>query len=287
MKSQTALVSSSLITLIAPMIWGTTYLVTTEFLPPDTPLLAATLRALPAGLILLLISRKLPSGIWWWRVFILGSLNIGFFFYFLFLSAYHLPGGVAALIMSIQPIIVLFLGVIILREKISKLHLLASIGGITGVALLVISSKASVNNTGVIAGVLGALSMAIGILLTKHWGRPTDISIYTFTGWQLAIGGLILLPITLASETIPAELTSNNLLGFTYLCLIGALVAYIIWFRGLDKLPAITVSFLSLASPLTAAILGFIFLAESFSGFQLLGAFIIITSIILAQLKVA
>ena len=39
-----------LTTAITPLLWGTTYLVTTELLPPHRPLLAALLRALPAGL---------------------------------------------------------------------------------------------------------------------------------------------------------------------------------------------------------------------------------------------
>ena len=50
------------ITALAPMAWGTTYLVTTELLPPGRPLTAAVLRALPAGLLLLAITRTLPRG---------------------------------------------------------------------------------------------------------------------------------------------------------------------------------------------------------------------------------
>lgn len=86
------LAATSALTALAPAVWGSTYLITTEFLPPDRPLLASTLRALPAGLLLLLMTRTLPRGIWWWRAVVLGVLNIGAFFYLLFLAAYHLPG---------------------------------------------------------------------------------------------------------------------------------------------------------------------------------------------------
>ena len=50
---------------LAPAIWGTTYLTTTQLLPAGRPLLAAVLRALPAGLALMAITRRLPDGIWW------------------------------------------------------------------------------------------------------------------------------------------------------------------------------------------------------------------------------
>jgi drug/metabolite transporter (DMT)-like permease len=78
-----------------PAVWGTTYIVTTELLPPGRPLLTAALRALPAGLLLLAVTRRLPHGDWWWRAAVLGTLNIGAFFALLFISAYRLPGGVA------------------------------------------------------------------------------------------------------------------------------------------------------------------------------------------------
>src|SRR6476660_2180279 len=47
---------------LAPAIWGTTYLTTTQLLPAGRPLLAVVLRALPAGLVLIAISRRLPDG---------------------------------------------------------------------------------------------------------------------------------------------------------------------------------------------------------------------------------
>lgn len=96
------------LTALAPISWGTTYVVTTEFLPPDRPLLVAAMRSLPIGILLTIGMRKLPQGDWWWRIIVLGSLNIGLFQALLFVAAYRLPGGVAATAGSIQPLIVVF-----------------------------------------------------------------------------------------------------------------------------------------------------------------------------------
>src|SRR5690606_41339548 len=68
------------LTALAPAMWGTTYLVTTEFLPPGHPLASGVLRALPAGLVLLAVTRTLPRGAWLWRSLVLGTLNIGALF---------------------------------------------------------------------------------------------------------------------------------------------------------------------------------------------------------------
>ena len=64
-----------LLTAIAPAIWGSTYLITTEYLPAGYPLTVAMLRALPIGLLLLLVVRQLPSGIWWLKILLLAGLN--------------------------------------------------------------------------------------------------------------------------------------------------------------------------------------------------------------------
>ncbi|MBO3735954.1 EamA family transporter [Actinoplanes sp. NEAU-H7] len=274
---------SSAVTAIAPAVWGSTYLVTTEFLPPDRPLLASMLRALPAGLVLLLITRTLPKGIWWLRAVVLGVLNIGAFFYFLFLAAYHLPGGVAALVMSVQPMIVLLLGSALLQDRIRPVHVVSCLLGAAGVAMLVLQPNAGLDGIGVGAGLLGALSMASGIVFTKKWGRPEGVSLLTFTGWQLTVGGLVLLPITLAGEDLPDHFTGENIGGFLYLGVIGALLAYVLWFRGLAQLPALAASFLSFASPLCATVLGYLFLDETLRPLQLLGAAAVIGAVVLAQ----
>ncbi len=281
MKDRT--VADAALTALAPMVWGSTYLVTTQFLPPDRPLLAAAMRALPGGLILTVVGRTLPSGRWWWRAAVLGALNIGVFFYLLFVAAYHLPGGVASLVGSIQPIFVLLLTVLLLKDNIHRRQVAACLLGMLGVGLLVLGPKASLDAVGVLAGIGGAVCMATGIVLAKRWGRPPGVGLLTTTGWQLAVGGLLLTPVALLAEGLPSHLTWPNVAGFVYLSLIGAFLAYAIWFRGIERLPALTVSLLGFASPLTATILGYLFLHQELSAVQGAGALAVVAAVLLAQ----
>ncbi|WGM21720.1 EamA family transporter [Paenarthrobacter sp. OM7] len=271
------------ITALAPMVWGSTYLVTTEFLPADRPLLAATVRALPAGIVLMVVTRTWPRVSWWFKAAALGALNIGLFFFLLFFTAYQLPGGLAALVMSIQPLFVLFLGVLLLGERIRKAHILACAVGAAGVGLLVLRSDATLTLVGVLAGMAAALSMAAGIVLTKRWGRPDGVGLLGFTGLQLAMGGVMLLPVTLVVEGLPGSVSLPNLAGFGYLSVIGALAAYAVWFRGIQRLPTMVVSFLGFLSPLVATVLGFVFLGESLSAWQLVGAVLVLGAVFLVQ----
>ncbi|WP_315905254.1 EamA family transporter [Vibrio fluvialis] len=270
------------LTAIAPIVWGSTYIVTTEALPPESPLIASTIRSLPAGVLLVLISRAWPTGLWWLRMAVLGFLNIGLFFYCLFFAATYLPGGMASMVMSIQPVIVMIMSWYLLRANFSSQQLIASGLGILGVGLLVLNSSAELNIEGMLTAILGTLSMALGVVLTKKWGRPTGMTILGFTGWQLLFGGIILLPVSLWLEGIPTQLTSINYLDYGYLSLIGAILGYFLWFRGIEKLPPVTVSFLGFLSSVSACFLGYLVLNQTLTWPQLLGALAILFSIVLA-----
>lgn len=273
-----------LVTALAPAVWGSTYLVTTEFLPPGRPLLAAVIRSLPAGLLLILLTRQLPKGIWWWRAFALGALNIGIFLALLFVAAYRLPGGVAATVMAIQPLIVAGLAAALLGERLSVKTAIAGVAGVLGVSLLVLRANAQLDAIGVIAALAGAVTMASGIVLNKRWGSP--VPVIAMTGWQLAAGGLLLLPIAYFVEgPPPATLTITNIAAYAYLAIPGAAIAYAIWFRGIHELSATSVTFLSLLSPVVATTLGWLVLGQSLSPWQGLGALIVLGALLAVQIR--
>lgn len=269
------------LTALAPAIWGSTYLVTTEFLPPGYPLTVAMLPALPAGLLLLLIIRRLPEGIWWPRSFILGALNFSFFWAMLFVSAYRLPGGVAATVGAVQPLIVILLSRVFLGSPIRTLSVVAGLAGIVGVGLLVLTPGATLDPLGVLAGLAGAVSMAFGTVLSRHWAPP--VPPLTFTAWQLAAGGLLLVPVALFFEPSLPSLTMANVLGLAYLGLIGAAFTYLLWFRGLSRLEPAAVSPLGFLSPVVAILLGWGVLGEQLTPVQALGILVVFASVWLSQ----
>jgi probable blue pigment (indigoidine) exporter len=273
--------SDLLLTAISPAIWGSTYIVTTHFLPGFSPMTVAMLRALPAGLLLLAVVRQLPTGIWWLRGFALGALNISIFLSMLFVAAYRLPGGVAATVLSVQPLIVIFLASVFLGSSVRPFSILAALAGIGGVALLVLTPHAGLDVVGVLAGLAGAASMAFGTVLSRRWQPP--VPPLTLTAWQLTAGGLLLVPMALAFEpSIPLP-TGTNLLGLAWLGLIGAAMTYVLWFRGVARLESAVVSFLLFLSPVTAVLLGWVFLDQTLSLPQIAGFGFVICSIWLGQ----
>ncbi|MDQ0314161.1 EamA family transporter [Amorphus orientalis] len=258
----------------APAIWGTSYIVTTEMLPPDYPLTVAVLRALPAGLILMVATRSLPPRTWIGKLLILGALNFSVFWSLLFLAAYRLPGGVAATLGAVQPLVVLLLARMVLGTRLTLAGLAAATAGIGGVALLVLGPSASLDTIGVLAALGGAVSMASGVILTRKWKPP--VSALTFVAWQLTAGGLLLLPVAAAVEPPLPELSTLNMAGFVWLGLIGAALTYFFWFRGIERLGPAAVTSFGFLSPLTAMLLDWAVLGNAFTPVQALGAVIVL-----------
>jgi len=265
------------LTALAPAIWGSTYLVTTEALPGGYPVTLAALRALPAGLLLLAVTRCLPPRAWLGRVFLLGSFNFALFWVLLFVAAYRLPGGVAATLGALQAMMVILMARGWLGAPIRAGAVAAAATGVLGVAFLLISPEAALDPVGIAAGLGGAASMAAGTVLSRKWQPP--VSALSFTAWQLTAGGLILLPLALIVEPSLPPLTVTNFAGLTWLGLIGAALTYAIWFRGVARLEPGAVSMLGMMSPVTAVILGWVVLGQSLSLLPGLGALIVLGSV--------
>ncbi|MFF6779983.1 EamA family transporter [Streptomyces sp. NPDC012510] len=273
------------LTALAPISWGTTYAVTTEFLPADRPLFTGLVRALPAGLVLLAISRRLPRGVWWGKAAVLGALNIGAFFPLLFLSAYRLPGGMAAVVGSVGPLLVAGLATVLLGERPTPRTLLTGIAAALGVSLVVLKAAGALDAVGLVAALASTASMSTGTVLTKRWGRPEGVGPLALTGWQLTAGGLLIAPLALIVEGAPPALDGPAIGGYLYLMLGNTAVSYWLWFRGIGRLSATQVTFLGPLSPLTAAVVGWAALDQSLTALQLLGMTIAFTATVLGQLQ--
>ncbi|MGE4488289.1 MAG: EamA family transporter [Kiritimatiellales bacterium] len=282
------------VTAISPAIWGTTYIVASEILPQDRPLTAAVIRCLPAGLLLVLFSRYLPERTQWSRLIVLSALNIAGFQSLLFVAAYRLPGGVAAVIGAIQPLLVMAVAWAVLGQRPVRLSALAGAASIVGMGLLLLPNAVGLSagmtwdKTGLVAAFAGAVCMAVGTYLSKTWSASAEpntrpIPLTAFTGWQLTLGGLMLLPLAGWMEPALPSLTAVQMFGYAYLTLIGTLLTYVLWFNGIRRLSPVAVSALGLLSPLTAFLLGWFILGQQIQGISLAGLVLVVASVLVVQ----
>jgi len=263
-------------TAIGPMLWGTTYVVFVQTLPTDHPILISALRALPAGLLMLLLVRRLPPLRILFPVTVLALTNIGLFFALLLISAARLPGGITATLAACQPLLVALLAWPLLGRRPRMGQIGLAVLGMAGVGLMVLNGGLAFDPAGVLAGIGAALSMALGIVLMERWrdlAPPVQM-----TTWQLLIGGVLILPFALLVEGLPAQWDMRNTLGLGYLVLFATALSYWLWVGGVQRLGS-RVSVLAFLSPVVALVLGIGVMEETLDAQQVLGVAMVFLSI--------
>ena len=273
-----------LVTAIAPVAWGSNYFVTHEFLPADAPLHGALIRALPAGLLLLAVCRRLPRGSWWWKSLVLGTLNVGAFFVLIYLAAQLLPTSIAATVMATSPVMMMLFAWLVLSDPPRARQLAGAGMGLAGVALMLFSGTVVADVRGVLASVGAMVMSSFGYILAKRWGG--DVDVLSLTAWQLVSGGLVLLPVAVALEGAPPALDLPAALGFGYVAVVATALAFAAWFAGLRHLDAGTVGLVGLLNPVTGVLLGTVVAAESLSVRQWCGLVLVLAGILLGSPRV-
>ena len=273
---------TTLVTSFTPIIWGTTYVLSTEVLPPSLPLTTAALRTLPAGIALVLVTGNFRPGVPWRRLLVVSLLNIAAFQSLLFVAAQRLPGSIAALVSALQPLMIVFLIWWLDRRRPHALTLATALLGMAGMGGVFFSPGVRLDALGVAAAFTGAACMAVGTFFALRWRN--DMPLLPFIGWKLTLGGFMLLGPALLWEFPLPPLSTVQWIGYAYLSLFGTVLAYVLWFRGLSKLPPVAVSALGLLSPVTATLLGWHFLGERLDIGQTAGIAVVLTSVGILQI---
>ncbi|WP_158866027.1 DMT family transporter [Leifsonia sp. AG29] len=260
----------------APIAWGSTYFVTREFLP-DAPLWGATIRALPAGLLLLALVRKRPRGSWWWRSAVLGTLNVGAFFVLIYAAAHLLPTSIASTIMAFSPVALAIIAWPLVHERPNGLRLSGAAVGVAGVILMLWGGTNTVNVAGIAASATAMVMSAVGFILAKRWNP--EVGALASTAWQLTAGGLLLLPVAAILEGPPPAMDATTIGAYAYLTLVATALAYVAWFTALAHLRADSVGLVGLLNPAAGVLLGVVVAGDILDARQWAGLAVVLLGV--------
>lgn len=255
---------------------------TRHVLPPDAALWGAVIRCLPAGLLVLLVTRRLPRGAWWWRSVVLGGLTVGGLNVLVYVAAQRLATSLAATIMSTSAAALLLLSWVLLRQRPAFRAALGAALGIVGVIIMLQPGGGDADGWGIAASVVAMLSSSLGFVLTKRWGA--DVPPLTMTAWQLIAGSLVVMPVAIVVEGAPPALDGPALAGFAYIILVATAVAYAAWFTGLARLPGAVVGVIGLLNPVTGVLLGVVVAHEPFGPAQIVGLALVVVGVLIGTL---
>ncbi|MCF5846346.1 DMT family transporter [Aeromonas veronii] len=268
-----------LIALLAPLLWGSTYAVVSLYLTDYSPYWVAVWRALPAGLLLLLLHPRMPP-LPWGKQFLLAFCNIAAFFALLFVAAFRLPGAVAGTLGATLPLVLMLLAWLQDGTRPSLKWLLLGLIGLAGV-LLLLNPSANLDPVGVACAMLATVLIGQSSRWMRHW--PVN-DLLALTAWQLLLGGLMLIPLAwwLAGPMpLPAPASAPGLL---WLILLNTALGYWAWLWGLKRHGPEVMGMLALTNPMMAVSLGVLMVGETLDVSQWIGIGVILLSLFLMKL---
>ncbi|MBL0473200.1 DMT family transporter [Aeromonas veronii] len=268
-----------LIALLAPLLWGSTYAVVSLYLTDYSPYWVAVWRALPAGLLLLLLHPRMPP-LPWGKQFLLAFCNITAFFALLFVAAFRLPGAVAGTLGATLPLVLMLLAWLQDGTRPSLKWLLLGLMGLAGV-LLLLNPSANLDPVGVACAMLATVLIGQSSRWMRHW--PVN-DLLALTAWQLLLGGLMLIPLAwwpAGPMPLPDPASAPGLL---WLILLNTALGYWVWLWGLKHHGPEVMGMLALTNPMMAVSLGVLMVGETLDVSQWIGIGVILLSLFLMKL---
>ncbi len=257
------------------IIWGTTYLALRIAVVSFPPFLFTVIRQVCAGGILLLIlfaltRRAMPSKELLWRQAIAGFFMISLGNGLVAWAEMHIPSGVAAIICSLVPVIVILLNVTIHKEEKPNLPIIGGVAlGLVGIVMIFSEHLSAFSETAYILGILATLAACLAWAGGSIWIKRNRIEGDPFidAGLQMLFGGLWLIPFSIAFDNFTTVVWSSEVVwSLLYLIVFGSLVAYASYVYALRELPMTIVSLYAYINPLVAVILGWWVLDEALNG---------------------
>ena len=249
------------------LLWSTGFVGAKYGLPYADPFVFLSIRVLIAAVLLFVIAYLLKMPVRIGKSAVLRSSLIGFFLHACYLGGVFysisqgLPAGVAAVVTSLQPVLVSIFAVKVLGEQLRISQVAGLLLGLCGVILVLGPSfNSHIPTAGIIAIVVALIGSTTATLLQKRVGA--DIPLVAGTAYQYLFTGLVLGAIALATGNTHINWSSRFTAAFVWLVLVLSVGAILLLLWLLNSGSAASVSSLFYLVPPATAIEAFFLFGE-------------------------
>ncbi|WP_084144457.1 DMT family transporter [Ferrimonas kyonanensis] len=277
------------IALLGPLLWGTTYATVSAFFADWSPYALAAWRALPAGILLLLVKPSLPKISEVPTLLIIGFINITLFFSLLFASAMQLPSALVGVGMITLPVIGLVVVILVHKNQPSTIQILSAVILLFCSSYLFSSSKSDISVSSVLYLIAAMAVLIFGSIITKSAMKKVDW--WKLLTWKLIFGGIMLLPFAYWQQYLsgshypdPFSLSFSQLAALIWLIIGVTSVSYGAYVYSIPRISTSELSFFGTLNPILAMVLGATVMGDDFSAVQISIMVVMISSNLAAQL---
>jgi drug/metabolite transporter (DMT)-like permease len=271
-----------LLLVLLSLLWGGTFFVVAIAVKELPPLTLVLCRCVFAALLLApvvwAIGLKMPASRSAWRDFVvMAVLNNIIPFSLIFYAQTIVPSGLASVLNATTPVFALLAAWWFANDPLPANKLIGIALGIAGVAVLIGPAAMASGNANAI-GMIAILVASLSYGLSGVWGRRLKAYPPLVTSLsQLTCSSLMLIPIAGVSDQfwrLPWP-SAHVVWAVLSLAALSTALAYILFFEIMAKAGSANVMLVTLLIPFSSIALGALYLGESLSLQQIIGAVII------------
>jgi drug/metabolite transporter (DMT)-like permease len=272
-------------------VWGSTYLAIRVGVHEVPPFLLAAIRFLVSGVVLYgwmrLKGTPAPTGRQWAGATLLGALIFLVDYGCLFWAEQKVPSGIAAVVLATIPVFITLLEIIFLRTQRLTVRLgFALLLGLCGVAVLTGQSfsfgEVPINRAGALALLVASFTWSVATILTRRLSLPDSKPMSAAA--QMIAGGVQLFVLSaLSGEFVGFRVQTvsrNAWFALIYLIVAGSIVGFTAYVWLLHYESPTKVGTYAYVNPMVAVALGYFVGGEAVGPRTLLGALLILVSVI-------
>lgn len=269
--------------------WGTTYLAIAIAIQEIPPFISGAVRFLLAGLVMYAWLRWrepcLLANVDLKMAALTGVLLSGIGNGFVVWAQQGIPSGIAALIVTAVPVIVLLLDWAFFSKRApTRQALIGTTIAVVGVVAIVTHTRSlssAVHPLYLISLLAATVGWSFGTLIQKRVVQPGTV--LSFTCAQMVFGGLCQLCMSVVdrewTDFDPSVVTWSSVAAVAYLIVFGSILALNCYLWLLTKVPAPKVATYALVNPVVALLLGALVLSERLTGLAVAAAVLVLVGV--------
>lgn len=271
------------------LMWASAFTTTRIIVLAAPPLTALVIRFALSAVIAVALALALRQS-WrlsraeWRTVVVFGLCQNALYLGLNWVAMQHVEASAAAIIASMMPLIVAFLGWLIYAEKLRPVAVAGLIAGVVGVALIMgVRLQHGLDIPGLVLCLIGVVALTFATLAARGAGGSRNMMM--IVGLQMAVGSLALLPFALLLEAGRGVQWSWSLLwSFLYTVLAPGIGATWLWFMLVNRIGAVRAATFHFLSPIFGVAIAAALLGERFGASDVIGAVIVAAGILMVQL---
>lgn len=267
------------------LIWGSSFTITKIVVQEVPPFLFATLRHVVACMVLLPFylyqRKKVQQQLPYKKLILMGLTGITFYYGFFNFALLYISASSGALIEGMVPVAIAIPAALILKEHLDKKSITGIILSVIGVILVGFVGNSHQSGNHLLGGALMLAAVSCWATYTLLSRSLKEVDTILITAVSTFIGSAFLLPVfffEVYQHGMP-DISLKAWAGIAYLGVFASALAYFLYNRALESLPAAQVgNFLNL-NPVIGAVIAIIFLKDTFTGWQLAGSILVLAGI--------